>query len=226
MLEPPGTGPGAITDDGCAVDLYAQLPSMGEAEIVSAALRTGAKVLDLGSGTGRVAHRLIELGHPVVAVDQSADMLAHVRGAETVCAPITGLDLGRTFDGVLLASHLVNIPEREERQAVLAAARRHVAPDGRVVAEWHVPEWFDHAADGDGGTVGDVRIELSDVHRAGSVLSATVRYWAGDQLWTQTFSALRISADELESELNQAGLSFGGFLSDDRTWFAAVPIQV
>jgi SAM-dependent methyltransferase len=224
VVGPAGTGPGAITDDGCAIELYAQLPSMGEAELVSAALRPGASVLDLGSGTGRVAHRLIELGHPVVAVDQSADMLAHVQGAEAVCAPIAGLELGRTFGGVLLASHLVNIPGREDRQAILTAARRHVAPDGRVVAQWHAPEWFDRAPDGAGSTAGDVRIELSDVHRDGAVLSATVRYWVGDDLWTQTFSALRISEDELAAELNQAGLSFDGFLSDDRTWFAAAPI--
>jgi SAM-dependent methyltransferase len=88
------------------------------------------------TGTGRVAHRLIELGHRVVAVDQSAAMLAHIRDAETVCAPIAGLDIGRAF-GVLLASHLANVPDRPGRQAILTAARRHVAPGrmgGRRVA--------------------------------------------------------------------------------------------
>ena len=33
MVEP-GTGPGVITPDGCAVDLYRVLPAMGEPEIV------------------------------------------------------------------------------------------------------------------------------------------------------------------------------------------------
>jgi hypothetical protein len=38
MDRPPGTGPGEITDDGCAVDFYALLPSFGEPEIVHVAV--------------------------------------------------------------------------------------------------------------------------------------------------------------------------------------------
>jgi SAM-dependent methyltransferase len=116
MLEPAGTGPAKLTADGCAVDLYRQLPAMGEAAIVHAAIPSGVGVLDLGCGSGRIAHPLIDLGHPVVGVDHSADMLAHVHGAETVCAPIAGLDLGRTFGGVLLASHLINAPDAADRR--------------------------------------------------------------------------------------------------------------
>ena len=135
MVEPAGTGPGKLTADGCAVDLYRQLPEMGEAVIVHASIRPGASVLDLGCGTGRIAHPLIELGHPVLGVDQSADMLAHVRGAETVCAAIAGLDLGHTFGGVLLASHLINTPSRADRRALLETARRHLPPGGRLMAD-------------------------------------------------------------------------------------------
>ena len=40
---------------------------------------------------------LIALGHPVVAVDESPEMLAHVGGAETVRARIQDLALGRRF---------------------------------------------------------------------------------------------------------------------------------
>ncbi|HVV13973.1 class I SAM-dependent methyltransferase [Amycolatopsis sp.] len=47
-----------------------------------AEIAPGAEVLDLGYGSGRIAHRLIELGHPVTAVDDSPEMLAYVRGAE------------------------------------------------------------------------------------------------------------------------------------------------
>jgi len=40
---PPGTGPGLITPDGCAVDSYAQMTAMGEPEIVpDAAVPEGA----------------------------------------------------------------------------------------------------------------------------------------------------------------------------------------
>ena len=94
---PPGTGPGVITPDGCAVDFYARMTAMGEPEIVHDAIPAGASILELGCGAGRVTHPLVALGHPVTAVDESPEMLAHVRGAETVRARIEDLALGRRF---------------------------------------------------------------------------------------------------------------------------------
>ena len=76
-----GSGPGPITPDGSAVELYALLPPMGEPEVVHAAIPAGASILELGAGAGRVTRRLVELGHPVVAVDESPEMLARVRAA-------------------------------------------------------------------------------------------------------------------------------------------------
>src|SRR5579859_7120113 len=115
-----GSGPGVITPDGCAVDFYALMPDFGEPGIVHEAAGAGASILELGSGAGRVTHPLIALGHPVVAVDESPEMLAHVRGAETVCAQIQDLALGRRFDVVLLASHLISTDDTAERSAFLA----------------------------------------------------------------------------------------------------------
>src|SRR5712691_871386 len=99
----PGTGPGVITPDGCAVDFYARMTAMGEPEIVHDAAGPGASILELGCGAGQITHPLAALGHPVVAVDESPEVRAHVRGAETVCARIEDLALGRRFDVVLLA---------------------------------------------------------------------------------------------------------------------------
>ena len=73
---------------------------MGEPEIVHATASPGAWILELGCGTGRITHPLVALGHPVVAVDESPEMLAHVRGAETVCARIEDLALDRRFNVV------------------------------------------------------------------------------------------------------------------------------
>ena len=120
-----------VTADGSPVDVYLLLPPDGEAEIVHAAIPPGASILELGSGAGRVTHPLLALGHDVVAVDDSAAMLGHVR-AEKVRARIGDLDLGRVFDAVLLASHLVNTARDADRQAMLAAAHRHLRPDGRL----------------------------------------------------------------------------------------------
>ncbi|HET6711275.1 class I SAM-dependent methyltransferase [Amycolatopsis sp.] len=211
-----------VTADGSPVDVYLLLPPNGEAEIVHAAVPPGASILELGSGAGRVTHPLIELGHEVVAVDDSPSMLAHVR-AETVCARIGDLRLGRAFDAVLLASHLVNTERDEDRHALLAAATRHLDPGGQLIVEWHPPEWFDTVAAGQGGRLGEVEIELADVVRDGDLLSATVRYAARGRQWHQEFTCRRLDLDTL---LTSADLTFAGWLSADRTWFAARPGRV
>src|SRR5688500_17840198 len=114
-----------VAPDGSPIEMYTRMPTFGEPEIVHAAIPAGAAILELGSGAGRMTHRLLELGHPVTAVDNSPEMLTHVRGAETVLSDIEELDLGRRFACVLMASHLIDEPE-ELRTALLATCARHV----------------------------------------------------------------------------------------------------
>jgi SAM-dependent methyltransferase len=120
--------------DGSPIDLYLRLPSFGEGERIHELIPAGADVLELGCGVGRVTHQLVRLGHPVTAVDESDDMLMHVRGAEVVRARIEELDLGRRFACVLLMSQLVNVPEghRSERGGVAFTLER-VRVDGPSV---------------------------------------------------------------------------------------------
>jgi SAM-dependent methyltransferase len=218
-----GTGPGVITPDGCAVDLYALLTPMGEPGIVHAAIPAGASVLELGAGAGRVTHPLVALGHPVVAVDESPEMLAHVRGAETVRARIQDLALGRRFDAVLLASFLVNTPDRELRRRFLAAAREHVRDDGRVLLQRHPPGWFDEAAEGE-RTADDMTFRLRDLRRPGpGLLAATVEYQVGDRVWAQTFTTERLDDEQLAAALAAAGLAVDAYLTGDGFWVRAVP---
>jgi SAM-dependent methyltransferase len=217
-----GTGPGVITPDGCAVDFYALMPAFGEPAIVHDAIGPGAAILELGCGAGRVTHPLVALGHPVVAVDESPEMLAHVRGAETVCARIQGLSLGRRFGAVLLASHLINT-DAGTRSAFLAVCRRHVADDGCVIVQQHAPEWFSVAGETENIRDG-VSYRLRDVSRpAANLLTATVEYVVGDRCWTQTFTTTRLDHDELAAALAEAGLRLDRYLTEDRNWFRAVP---
>jgi SAM-dependent methyltransferase len=217
-----GSGPGVITPDGCAVDFYALMPDFGEPVIVHEAAGAGASILELGCGAGRVTHPLVALGHAVVAVDESPEMLAHVRDAETVCARIQDLDLGRRFAAVLLASHLINADD-ETRRIFLDACRRHVADDGCVIVQQHSPDWF--AAARDSETVRDgVIYRLRNVSRpAPDLVSATVEYMAGDRCWTQTFTTTRLDQTELASALTAAGLRLDRYLTEDHAWFRAVP---
>jgi SAM-dependent methyltransferase len=216
-----GSGPGAITADGCAVELYARLPDLGDSAVVASALRVGDTVLDLGCGTGRLARPLVAAGHAVVGVDQSAEMLAHLAEIETVCAPIVDLDLGRAFDAVLLASHLLSVPDDREVADLLAAARRHLRPGGALIAQWHAPEWFDTVRSGAGGELGPVSVVLEEVARDGDLLSATVRYRLEQDEWTQSFVARRRDADALCAALADAGFGFGRWLTGDRSWWVA-----
>lgn len=110
--------------DGSPVELYALLPEMGEGDRVAEAVRAGGSVLELGCGAGRMTRQLVRLGFRVTAVDESAAMLDHVADAETVCAHIEGLELGRRFDAVVLSSNLINTAP-EMRRAFLATCRRH-----------------------------------------------------------------------------------------------------
>src|SRR5215469_10475132 len=119
MLLHVGTAP-----DGSPVELYARLPELGEGEVLASVVPAGASVLELGCGVGRITRQLVRLGYRVTAVDESAEMLARVADAETVQAQIEGLELGRRFDAVLLASNLITA-EREQRRAFLETCRRH-----------------------------------------------------------------------------------------------------
>ncbi len=218
-----GSGPGAITPDGCAVEFYALLPPGQEPEIIHAAVPECAAILELGAGAGRVTHPLLALGHPVVAVDESPEMLERIRGAETVRSPIETLDLGRRFDAVLLASHLINEPDDQLRHAFLRACRRHVHDDGCVLIERHAPDWFDTATPFQHAK-GEIVFRMRDVRRPEpGLLSATMEYRVGDRTWTHAFTARRLDDGELATNLAGAGLAVDASLTEDRTWVRAVP---
>lgn len=209
--------------DGSPVELYARLPSLGEPEIVHDAIPPGAEILELGAGAGRMTHRLLELGHAVTAVDSSAEMLAHIRGATTVQADIVGLDLGRTFDCVLLASQLINVDDDLERAGFLAACARHVAPNGVVVVQRYAPAWADDPRSSDTVTDG-LRIHVIHPHREGERLHATVEYELGGRRWTHGPFSSRILTDaELAARLGVAGLDFERWLDDQRSWLLGTP---
>ncbi len=218
-----GTGPGAITADGCSVEVYAALPAGVEPDIVAAAVAPPASLLELGAGAGRVTHALIAQGYRIVAVDDSPEMLARITGAETVLSSIEGLDLGRRFDGVLLCSHLINSPA-PQRDAFLATCARHVATNGCVVIERHEPAWFDEA-EAVTVEVGGVVMSLGEIaHPAPGQLSAVMTYRIGDQTWTHRFTTERVDDTQIATSLDRQGLRFDRWLDSAGRWIRAVPV--
>ncbi|GAA2819298.1 class I SAM-dependent methyltransferase [Nonomuraea rubra] len=223
-----GTGPGPITPDGSPVEFYSRLRAGDEPGIVAQVTPPGGSVLELGSGVGRVTHPLLDLGFDVVAVDESPEMLARVRGTRTVAARVQELRLGERFDTVMLASQLVNTPEDTARHALLAACARHVKRGGAVLIQWMPAEAHDRWHVGMGRQDGDVTITMAAVEEVSpGLFHATMRYTygsdGGEQVWTQSFSSRRLTDGELALALEAEGLRLDRFLTEDRTWVVAVP---
>lgn len=217
-----GTGPGPITPDGCAVDYYAMLTPDGEPEIVHAAIPEGAAILELGAGAGRITCALLALGHEVVAVDESPEMLAHIKGAETVLSRIQDLSLSRMFDVVLPMSYVIDTADDDLCRAFLRTCRRHVAPDGCVILQRQPSEWYDTVEPSERHRDGRV-IRMTDVSRPEpDLLAATMEYVVGDRRWTHTYVSRRRTDDRFEELLCEAGLAMEGFLRGDRRWVRAV----
>jgi SAM-dependent methyltransferase len=122
----------------------------GEARLADALAPRGARVLDVGSGMGRVAAALTARGHHVVAVEPDAALVAQSRRTYPDLAVIerdvlaldtaTLADRGgpTEFDLVVCVGNvLVFLAEGTERR-VLAHLASLLAPGGRVLAGFHL----------------------------------------------------------------------------------------
>ena len=108
----------------------------GEADLVES---LGPRsVLDAGCGTGRVAIELARRGLDVVGVDLDASMLDKARRKEPdlpwILGDVIDVDLGRTFDVVLLAGNVMIFLVPGTEAAVVANLARHLEPGGALVA--------------------------------------------------------------------------------------------
>jgi SAM-dependent methyltransferase len=108
----------------------------GEADLVAS---LGPRsVLDAGCGTGRVAIELARRGLDVVGVDLDASMLEKARSKAPdlpwILGDIVDVDLGRTFDVVLLAGNVMIFLVQGTEAAVVANLAGHLEPEGALVA--------------------------------------------------------------------------------------------
>lgn len=213
-----------MRDPGAPFDLYRLLKPAGEPELIRREVPEGGTILDLGCGVGRITHELVRSGYRVTAVDFDERMLGEIRGAETVLSRIEDLDLNRTFSGVLLMSTLINRPDVEGRLALLAACRRHVAPDGVALVERYDPEiGLDERATE--RQFAGVTIRVSDVRRVGPLLYETVEYDAGPRgTWRIKLDGRYVlSDDETLADLAAAGLRLRHWIDDRHRWLAVGP---
>jgi SAM-dependent methyltransferase len=181
-------------------------------------------VLELGSGTGRVAHRLARSGIEVVALDRSPELLAELRrrareeevAIETVEADARDFRLDRQFALVLAPMQFVQIlGGGEARAEMLAAAADHLEPGGRLGLTLAEPEPEATSAppppdvrEHDGWIYSSLPVELRDVpggfelHRLRQLVSPAGNLT--EELDVVQFDQIR--PDELVREAQAVGL--------------------
>jgi SAM-dependent methyltransferase len=108
-----------------------------------------SSVLDAGCGTGRVAVELARHGIDVVGVDVDASMLATARDRAPaitwVQSDLTELDLGRTFDVVVMAGNVPLFTPPGTEAALVAGVARHVTAGGLLVAGFSLDRGYSAA---------------------------------------------------------------------------------
>ncbi|MBV9594655.1 MAG: class I SAM-dependent methyltransferase [Actinobacteria bacterium] len=111
----------------------------GEAAFVTTLIAPGARVLDAGCGTGRVAVRLAELGYACTGVDSDDSMLATARRSSRDVHWLLGdlADLADpevlehpSFDLVVCAGNVIPFLAAGSEPAVVAALAARLSPDG------------------------------------------------------------------------------------------------
>lgn len=109
----------------------------GEASLVATLAAPGARVLDAGCGTGRVAIRLAELGFDCAGADLDESMLAEARRQAPDLpwhhADLSTLELDETFDVIVLAGNVIPLLAPDTLTATVARLAAHLRPKGLLI---------------------------------------------------------------------------------------------
>jgi 2-polyprenyl-3-methyl-5-hydroxy-6-metoxy-1,4-benzoquinol methylase len=108
--------------------------TIATARAILAWLQPGQAVLELGCATGLMTSMFVEVGASVVGVDHAVAYLDRARGrrlarTELVESDIVAVDLGRTFDHVVVANVVHEVPDPG---ALFSTAARHAGAGGLV----------------------------------------------------------------------------------------------
>jgi SAM-dependent methyltransferase len=114
---------------------------VGEARMVDAMVPRGSRVLDAGSGTGRIGGHLAAAGHEVVGIDGDPVLVAEAQqlhpGARWLVGDLAELDLpargiADPFDAIVCAGNVMTFLAPGTRRDVLLRLRAHLRADGRA----------------------------------------------------------------------------------------------
>jgi SAM-dependent methyltransferase len=148
----------------------------GEARLVDAVARRGARILDAGCGPGRLGGHLAAAGHYVVGVDVDPVLIEAAEqdhpGPRWLVGDLAELDLPahgitQPFDVIVLAGNVMTFLAPSTRVQVLTRLRAHVAGDGRVVIgfgagrDYEFSQFLDDAAEA--GLTSDLLLSTWDL---------------------------------------------------------------
>jgi SAM-dependent methyltransferase len=149
----------------------------GEARLADVLVGRRARILDVGSGMGRVAAALQARGHDVTAVEPDPELVEQSRRTypdlPVLHADVLDADpaaLGSGFDLVVLVGNVMVFLAEGTEQEVLRRVRGVLSPGGRVLVGFHPVEGPATARDySPEAFVADVESAgLRVVHRFGS----------------------------------------------------------
>lgn len=119
-------------------------------------LRPGEPLLEIGTGTGRLAERLLHAGHDVVGADVSSAMLARAREKlasfgdryRAVEVDVRAMSLGRKF-GLAIVPYgtIAHLLTDEDRRQAFRCVFEHLEPGGTFLFD-DMPGWLGGKADG------------------------------------------------------------------------------
>lgn len=180
--------PAGEYDDPARYDLEYGTAGLDLPFYLALAEQAEGPVLDVATGTGRVALALASAGHDVTAVDVSPAMLAFAQGKDESDS-VAWLEQdarelkvrGRFGLAVIAGNALQQFLTHEDRAAVLKAVYRHLTPGGTLALAIRFPHATELAR----------RVEAPEIWHsytdaAGSqvVVSGTQRYDAATQVMT------------------------------------------
>ena len=125
---------------------------VGEARLVDAMVPRGSRVLDAGSGTGRIAAHLAAVGHDVVGVDGDPVLVAAAAeehpGPRFLVGDLAELDLpahgiAEPFDAIVCAGNVVTFLAPSTRVDVLRRMLAHLGPGGRAAVGFGAGRGYD-----------------------------------------------------------------------------------
>ncbi|MFE9657755.1 class I SAM-dependent methyltransferase [Micromonospora sp. NPDC006431] len=140
----------------------------GEARLLDALVPPHARILDAGSGTGRVGAALAARGHRVVGVDADPALIeaaqADYPGPRWLVGDLAELDLAaqgepEPFDAALCAGNVMTFVAPGTERAVLSRIAAHVHPDGLVVVGFGTDRGYPLADFDDDAVAAGLRLE-------------------------------------------------------------------